>query len=224
MWDGIIGGALGLIGQERANHANAKAVAEANATQMAFQERMSSTAHQREVQDLRAAGLNPMLSGMGGSGAPGAAGSANAAVMENSLEKGVTSGLDAMRYRKELKQVDSQTALNQVAEKTQATQQVANLSSAKAAAANADKATQEAQSVSLGNKAAKAQLPAILSQAKADKQTSDFNQKAATYDSFAKRVLDGIGGLGSAINNIFRGGGARPKLNNEYSGGTKGRY
>lgn len=68
----IAGGAaaLGYLGSREARGTSLRVARE----QMQFQERMSSTAYQRAMEDMRAAGLNPMLAyQQGGASTPGGA-------------------------------------------------------------------------------------------------------------------------------------------------------
>lgn len=113
---GLLSGGLGLAGnlyganmlaegQQAANEASVQSARE----QMQFQERMSSTAHQREVEDLRAAGLNPVLSANAGASSP----SGESVTFQNespdyrnAISGAITSALEARRLNLEARQAN----------------------------------------------------------------------------------------------------------------------
>lgn len=101
---GIASSAFGAMQQNAANSKEAQKNRD-------FQEYMSSTAHQREVTDLRAAGLNPILSATGGSGASSPSGSM--ARMENTGKDVASNISKTSLLQAQLSQLNSATNLNE---------------------------------------------------------------------------------------------------------------
>ncbi|AXQ65857.1 MAG: DNA pilot protein [Microviridae sp.] len=103
----LIGGAVSGYGQYRAN----RETRASTGRQMAFQERMSNTAHQRQMADLKAAGINPMLSAkLGGATSPAGA-SYRASNVGASAVEGFGKVSSARQAQAQTRQIGAQTGL-----------------------------------------------------------------------------------------------------------------
>lgn len=176
----LLGSAVSAYGQHSANSENREMARE----QMAFQERMSSSAYQRATADMNNAGINPMMAySMGGASTPSGASSSSGNAYNNTASDFAHSSravaLETKAVESSIDKNRSEIGLNEASaarEKTAALLNVAN--------------------TNLSNTSAKHSVASL----------SKVQNEAAVHDSwFGKYLLAPANTVGSAVGNLFGG-------------------
>lgn len=128
-----LGSAIGSIG---GSFVSANAAKKAQQRQINWERERATHAHQWEVEDLKKAGLNPVLSA-GGSGAT--TGGISAPVPDTSgISNAISTAIEASRTKKEIENIDSDTKQKNQNTKLLKAQEKETLATAKQAEANAN--------------------------------------------------------------------------------------
>lgn len=131
----VSGGILGIGGALIQNAANRDAAQ----NQMNFQERMSGSAHVREVADLKAAGLNPILSANAGASSPQGASFNAVNPLSDAADKIAAGARDKEALNQAGEKLKSDVALNAVNSHLASQKIITEQQNARGAAAEAER-------------------------------------------------------------------------------------
>lgn len=208
------GGALGADILTGGAVSNAKSVSETNNSQMAlanqqmaFQERMSNTAYERAMADMRRSGLNPMLAfERGGASTPSGAMATLTAPRKGDIGAGLFNTAKAVVSKgADLQQVYSQTDLNKA-------QAVNSEASAEKLTANAKESQENTEYTRQLREKAKADTKKAKLEARkteldlgVSEARRPVDQKLAPMDAYLDRIEQIFGTVGSGMRSLFRG-------------------
>lgn len=202
----VAGSIIGAGAQERANERNIQLAKD----QMAFQERMSNSAYQRSMEDMKKAGLNPMLAmTQGGASTPqGATANVQPADYSGVAKAVGNSALDVMKTRNEFKQIEANTLEKEtnaalLGQKFMTEMDTQKNLKAQTSAKQAEtvKTLADTDISKTQGKVLKEQIPKIIEEAKAGKGEAEWQNKMMPFDQIMKRIMRafGVGDEGSSL-------------------------